>query len=144
MAEKKKAKTSSNGHCLTAQQIRDADDLPIERVDTPEWGKGNYVFVKTQTGKQRDAFEASCTDAKTGKVASLVNLRARIAVQGACDENGKPLFTKTDIDWLGNKSCAALERVVNVYQRLNHTSAEDIEELAKNSNGAQSADSGTS
>lgn len=138
MKAERKKRASSNGHCLTAQEIRDADDLPMEKVLVPEWGAGNYVFVKTQTGKERDAHEVSCMNAK-GEVNDLKNIRARTAVRCVCDGDSKPLFTKTDIDWLGEKSCAALDRVFGVYQRLNHMGNDDVEALAKNSKGAPSA-----
>lgn len=138
-----KKRANSNGHCLTAQEIRDTADLPIERVETPEWGKGNYVFVRTQTGKERDAHEVSMMNAK-GKLGDLNNIRARVAVRVVCDADMKPLFTKADADWLGEKSCAALDRVFGTYQRLNHMSDDDVEAIAKNSEGAPSAASGSS
>lgn len=143
MASKSKGKVKTNGHCLTTQEIRDADDLPIEKVLTPEWGKGNFVFVRTQSGKERDAHELSMMNAK-GEVGDLNNIRARTAVRVVCDADGKSLFTRADIDWLGGKSCAALDRVFETYQRLNHMGKDDIEAIAKNSSGAPSAASGSS
>ena len=42
---------------LTKDQILEANDLQSESVTVPEWG--GDVLVRTMTGADRDAFEAS-------------------------------------------------------------------------------------
>ena len=140
---KQKKQASANGHCLTADEIFAADDLPMEKVLIPEWGAGNYVFVRTQPGEERDAHELSMMNAKGG-IGDLRNIRARTAVRCTCDADGKRVFSRAQADRLGTKSSAALDRIFEVYQRLNHMGDDDVKALAKNSNGVQSADSGTS
>jgi len=49
-----------------------------------------------------------------------------------CDEEGTRLFAAKDMDELGKKSAAALDRIFTVAQRLNGLSGEDVEDLAKN------------
>ena len=42
---------------LSKEAILAADDLPREKVNVPEWG--GEVLVRTMSGTDRDAFEAS-------------------------------------------------------------------------------------
>ena len=125
---------------LTKSAILSADDLKTEDVEVPEWG--GAVRVRAFSGRERDAFEASLVrdDGKDRKV-DLTNMRARLVALTVVDETGQKLFTHDDVDLLGAKSGAALDRVFAVAQKLNGLSAADVEDLTKNSNGAPSADS---
>ena len=119
---------------LTRDDILNADDLPSEVVDVPEWG--GQVKVRTMSGSARDAFEASLIESqgkKKSKDDLMSNIRARFASLVLVDDDGKRLFTAKDINSLGKKSASALDRVLTVGQRLNGLSSEDVEELAKNS-----------
>ena len=125
---------------LTKSAILAADDLKNEDVDVPEWG--GTVRVRAFSGRERDAFEASLVrgDGKDRKV-DLTNMRARLVALTVVDESGQTVFTHDDVDLLGAKSGAALDRVFSVAQKLNGLSGADVEELTKNSSGAPSADS---
>lgn len=125
---------------LTKSAILSADDLKTEDVEVPEWG--GTVRVRAFSGRERDAFEASLVrgDGKDRKV-DLTNMRARLVALTVVDETGQKLFTHDDVDLLGAKSGAALDRVFAVAQKLNGLSAADVEDLTKNSSGAPSADS---
>ena len=90
---------------LTREQILQSDDLPRETVQVPEWG--GEVQVRTMTGTDRDAFEASLI----GKEGRLENVRARLVSLTLCDETGSRLFSDGDISALGGKSAKALDRV---------------------------------
>lgn len=116
---------------LTREQILQANDLPKEQVDVPEWG--GTVCVRALTGAERDAYEAQCLE-KRGKnyVANLRNLRAKLSALSLCDDGGNPLFTEDDITQLGGKAAAALDRIFEVAKRLSGLGSEDVEELAKN------------
>ena len=63
---------------LTREQILQSDDLPCETVPVPEWG--GEVQVRTMTGTDRDAFEASLIG-KEGRLethaSSPCNIRLR-------------------------------------------------------------------
>ncbi len=113
---------------LTKEQILKQDDLKSEIVDVPEWG-GN-VRVCTMSGFARDRFEAGITGKNGGT--NMSNIRAKLAAATIVDEDGKLLFDEADIAKLGNKSCAALDRVFAAAQRLNLISNSDVDELAKN------------
>ena len=123
---------------LTKSAILAAADLKTEDVDVPEWG--GSVRVRSFTGRERDDFEASMVrgDGKDRKV-DLTNMRARLVGLTVIDETGQRLFSDDEIDLLGAKAGAALDRVFAVAQKLNGLSSDDVEELTKNSSGAPSA-----
>ena len=83
---------------LTREQILQCDDLPKETVKVPEWG--GEVQVRTMTGTDRDAFEASLI----GKEGRLENVRARLVSLAVCDESGNRLFGDADVAALGAKA----------------------------------------
>lgn len=112
---------------LTKEQILNNDDLKSEIVNVPEWG--GDVKVCTMSGFARDRFEASIVD-KNGQ--NLSNIRAKLAACTIVDDSGKLLFNEDDIAKLGDKSCAALDRVFAAAQKLNLISNADVEQLAKN------------
>ena len=123
---------------LSKTAILAARDLQTEDVEVPEWG--GAVRVRSFTGRERDAFEASMVrgDGKDRKV-DLTNMRARLVGLTVIDETGQRLFTDDEVDLLGAKSGAALDRVFAVAQKLNGLSGADVEELSKNSSGVPSA-----
>ena len=112
---------------LTRETILSAEDFKTEVVSVPEWG--GDVLVGTMTGAGRDNFEAQTLDKKTGRK----NMRAKLAAATIYDESGELMFTEKDIEELGKKSGAALERVFDVALRINRIGQKDVEELAKNS-----------
>lgn len=116
---------------LTREAILDAQDLPTETVEVPEWG--GAVLVRGLTGRERDAFEASMIEQKGRKTTfTMSNFRAKLAARTIIDENGKRMFSDKDMDALGGKSAVALQRVFNVAQQLSGLSDADVEELTKN------------
>lgn len=127
---------------LTREQILQANDIITETISVPEWG--GEVLVRGLSGSQRDAFEDATLDQKgKSRRVILANIRARLCALSIVDENGKRMFTDEDVRALGRKSAAALDRVFSAAQRLSGLSDEDVEELAKNSDGGQSEDSGS-
>ena len=127
---------------LTRQQILDADDLKTEEVNVPEWG--GVVVVKAMTGTERDAFEASTLDKRNPEKRTFENIRAKLVSRTVIDPDTKTrLFTVADIEVLGKKSAAALDRIYTVSSKLSKVSDEDVEELLKNSSAAQSDSSTT-
>ena len=123
---------------LSKTAILAAQDLQTEDVEVPEWG--GAVRVRSFTGRERDAFEASMVrgDGRDRRV-DLTNMRARLVGLTVIDESGQRLFTDEEADLLGAKSGAALDRVFAIAQKLNGLSGADVEELSKNSSGVPSA-----
>ena len=126
---------------LTREQILNADDLPTEVVNVPQWG--GSVLIRTLSGAERDAFEASILRSnKKGKQdMNMENLRARLVALCIVDEQGNRLFNKDDIQALGKKSALALALVFTAAQELNGMGPKDVEELAGNSLDDPSDDS---
>lgn len=125
---------------LNREAILAAEDLPRELVEVPEWG--GAVYVRALTGAERDQFEASIVEQRGRDVRmNMRNIRAKLVALTVVDEGGQRIFTDDDVAALGGKSAAALDRLFAVAQRLSGLSKEDVEELAKNSESVQSADS---
>ena len=125
--------------CLTREAILNAEDLKRELVTVTGWG--GDVFVRSLTGKERDAFELSMVSIK-GKTreTKLENLRARLVALTVVHENGVRLFSEKDIPALGEKSAECLDLVFDVAQKLSGLHKEDVDELTKNSDAPQNDD----
>jgi hypothetical protein len=111
---------------LTRQQILEADDRSQVIVKVPEWG--GEVIISAMSGKMRDAWEQSLSKSDF----SLENMRARFLAAVAIDEKGDPLFTMKDVEALGKKSGAALNRCTVAAQKLNGMTNDDLEDITKN------------
>ena len=113
---------------LGRDAIIDAADRKLERVPVPEWG--GDVYIRMMSANERDQWEREMFNPdgsiKSDKAASL------LAVRVITDENGKRLFADDDIDVLGAKSTAALNRIFVAAKRLNRLTLADIEDLEKN------------
>jgi hypothetical protein len=119
-------------HMLSRESILNCVDFTTEVVEVPEWG--GALTVKSLSGAERDRFEASITTMNNGVSAfKFENMRAKLVALSVIDPETKELmFTSGDIDALGKKSAAALQRVFNVAQRLSGLSPKDVESLTKN------------
>lgn len=126
---------------LTRDQILAAPDLPTEDVDVPEWGGG--VRVRAMDGAGRDSFDGWLGKCHKEGNTSMEGIRANLVARCLVDESGNLLFSASDVEVLGRKSGAALDRVYAVATRLNRMRAVDVDDAAKNSASGQSDDSGT-
>ncbi|MET9999826.1 hypothetical protein ABZ069_23130 [Streptomyces microflavus] len=128
---------------LSAEQILDADDLKIEDVPVPEWG--GTVRVKGMSGTERDRFEAGFIGGDMKQLPpdkALEYYRARIAAACLVDQAGKKMFRSVgEVKRLSDKNAEALQRVVDVANRLSGLTEEDVEELTGNSAAAPSGSS---
>lgn len=121
---------------LSREAILKADDLPRRLVSVPEWG--GEVFVRTLSGTERDAFEASFVKVKgrgrhRTQERDPTNYSAKLAALCVCDEQGKRLFSERDVAALAAKSSAALNRIVGEAMALNGMTEEAVEEAEGNS-----------
>ena len=116
---------------LSRSDILKAEDLPTEEVAVPEWG--GSVLVRGLTGRERDLFEVSMAK-REGKqmVPDVNNVRAKLVAWCCVDDDGEFVFDQAgDVEALGEKSGAALNRVYEVAARLSGLSDEDVEEMVK-------------
>jgi hypothetical protein len=118
---------------LNREAILSAQDVKDETIDVPEWG--GKVRVRAMTADARDAMEQAAFMAARDKQ-PLAGVRARIVARCVIDEQGKLLFSDADIEALGNKSAAALDRIYDVVLRMNAMRQSDVEDLEKNSAAA--------
>ena len=112
--------------------------MSTQTVAVPEWG--GDVLVGTLTGKQRDKFETEFASASKGE-RGMDNIRAKLCAFSLRDEDGNSIFTLKDVNELGTKSAAALDRVFTAALSLNGFTQSDVDELAGNSEETQGADS---
>lgn len=125
---------------LSREQILSADDRKTVTVAVPEWG--GDVLVRSLTGAERDKFEESLQTVRGNKTKrNLKNFRARLVSLCLVNEQGELLFSPPDVEHLGAKSVAALQRVFNKCNELNGMSDEDIEELTQDFDEADDAPS---
>ena len=125
---------------LSKADILGCSDLRFETVPVPEWG--GSVRIRTLSGADRDAFEATLMKLVDGKrVPDMDNLRAKLLAATVVDEEDKPVFGVEDLLALGRKSAVAIDRVFAVAQRLNAMAPESVEEAIKNSMPGPSAGS---
>ena len=132
---------------LSREQILQAEDLPSEVVEIPEWN--GSVIVRGLTGSGRGIFQNSIMS-QNGNVNSknvMVDMKEaemRLVAYCVVDENGKRLFAEKDIAELGKKSGSAINRISEVAMRLSGFTQEDLQELTENLTETQSDVSGSS
>jgi|ERR1044071_5118765 hypothetical protein len=125
---------------LSKDAIWQAQDIKTVDIPVPEWG--GTVRLRGLTGSERDAFEALSVQliGANAKV-NQRNLRARLITACAIDEDGAPLFDKSDVIHLGTKSAVALERLFEACLRLNGMTTRDVDDLTENLDDAQNDNS---
>ncbi len=112
--------------------ILETTDFKTEMVPTPEWPDADgKVFCRSIMASDRDAYESSFSD-KDGK-STMENIRSRLVVMSACDENGKLIFSHDDVESLGKKNAEVVNRLWDAARKLAGMTDEDAKELEKNS-----------
>jgi hypothetical protein len=113
---------------LSKEAIFAQNDQTHEDVEVPEWG--GTVRIRSLTGEERDAYEASMVQ-QVGKKAkaNLRNMRAKLVAMSAINEDGTQQFDQADVMRLGQSNAAALDRLFEAAQRLSGLSDEDVKEM---------------
>jgi hypothetical protein len=133
---------------MSREQILAAPDIEFEDLDLraiPGWGT---VRVKDLTAKERDGLEQGIVVERTQRVGNKQvktqelrdNVRATFCAACIVGEDMQPLFSKSDIELLGQKSARALDAIFATIRRRNGIGDQDIDELAGNSGTSQGAD----
>jgi hypothetical protein len=130
---------STEKRFLTKADILGQQDIVTEDLFVPEWDA--WVKVKVMTAAERDHFEASSVQREGKKISmNLQGIRARLCILCLVDEDGNRMFTDEDEYALGTKAGPAVDRIFTVAQRINGLRDEDVNALAKNSEGAPAED----
>jgi len=124
-----------------------ASQLATEELDVPEWG--GRVIVRALTGSERDEWDAwRFRQAAIGEfdLHSRRIVRAKMAQLSLVDEDGRHLFSDSDVQALGEKDGAALHRIWEVGLRLSKivVTDADLRRVADSLKAARSGASGTS
>jgi hypothetical protein len=126
---------------LNKAEILAAKDTKIQKMPVPEWGEGAEICVRSLTALERDQFEASLVTFKDGTpTPKIENYRSRLCALSICDEDGKRLFTDSEIQDLGKKSGEVLDRIASVANELSHLNEKAIKKAAEVLKNAPSAD----
>ena len=122
---------------LLAEDIFSTKDIQPEWLDIPEWtAEGSDecagLYVRPMTGLERDTYEESLVRGRgKNREMNVRNARAKLVVLVAVNEDGEPVFTKGDVQRLGAKSSAALNRIFELSTKQSGMSEDDIEELTE-------------
>ena len=114
--------------------IRDAalnaQDIPTEQVEVPEWGV--TIEVRGMTGRAQARYMEAAIDPDTGS-ANFERIYPELVIATAYDPaSGEPVFEAADRDVLLGKSAKALERIAQVGLRLSGMGPEAQAEAAGN------------
>lgn len=127
---------------LTKEQIRDAEDRATEIVPVPEWG--GDVKIMALSGAERDLWDTwRVAQTKLPAATKFRNTRAYLLVLSVVNDADEKLYSHADIEWLGSKSGAAIDRIYERCFKLSKLGDADVEESVKNSEAAPSGDSGS-
>ena len=121
------------GGVLSKDEILGAQDIKRVEVDCPEWG--GSVMIQSMNGTQRDAFDAWCVANKPNNM----GMRAMLVMLCAVDQNGRPLFSETDLPMLQEKNGDVLTRLFMAAHDINSLGRPRIEELKQDLPKGQSA-----
>lgn len=95
---------------------------------------GETYLVRGMTGRERDAFEASCIEVRGKKRDfNLIGLRAKMVAFCTVDANGQRVFTDADAAELGESRADVIDRLFGVAQRLSGMANGDLDELGLSS-----------
>lgn len=106
------------------EQIMAANDLPLDKVNVPEWNCD--VYIKSLSGRERLQLEA---DIKRDEDNALF----RVVCLCMCDQKGERLFSYPDeVDLLKGKSVKVVQRLFKQALKMNAMRSEDVEDIVKN------------
>jgi len=123
---------------LSKDEILAAKDDKSEVLEIPEWG--GCVSIRALRGKELNAIQQLTADLEDKPDANDYRMGCFVAMCLA-DEQGGRLFSNEDVPALLEKSMAVLIRLQTKALKVNGLTRDEVEDLAKNSEGAQSADS---
>jgi len=92
---------------LTRDQVLTAEDLGTAEVKCPEWEKGGVLRVRGLTAAER----LRIFTGTPGNDSPSMTLQ--ICIAGIIDESGENMFTAADLEALGRKSYAPIQRLAS-------------------------------
>ena len=113
--------------------------VPREKRTAPDIGD---VWIYGLTSGQKDDYENNVFRfTGTSRRFHLANARAQLFILTVHDQHGKRLFGENDIGRICEIPAAIVDPILDVARRLSGMAAGDIEQLVKNSQKVQAAES---
>jgi hypothetical protein len=109
---------------LSRDKILAAADIETQEMEIPEWG--GTIVVREMTMAEVDEFGLSSAQAD-GRLDTrkMRGIRARVVSWCVVDEEGKPLFRKSDVDELLKKSNRVVDRIFDAILALSGMSPDE-------------------
>jgi hypothetical protein len=115
---------------LTKDAILAARDFDVVRIDVPEWG--GEVCLRPLSCREVERFQDELASRRINDDRfKLVDLRASLLAKAICDEDGRPIFTDTDMEALGEKNNAVMDRLFSKAREISGITA-TVEDEEKN------------
>lgn len=116
---------------LTKEEILNASDMELVRVDIPEWG--GEICLKPMTGRNRDDFDSYIARQTKGERLDMKGVRVRLVALCLCDDKGTLMFsTPDDMKALNAKSNKVINDLFNTVQKINGIGDDEVKELVGN------------
>ncbi len=90
----------------------------VKKVETPEWGKGSYIFVRKLSAKEGSKIRKLIPDKGTDDEKELAGI-VGWCILCACDEKGKFMFDESSKEFLGDADLSVITRIANDAMRVN-------------------------
>jgi hypothetical protein len=100
------------GDAVTREEALSGGARVLERVETPEWGEGRHVYVRSLTAGELMDLVPSAVKREAESLAATV-------AATACDSQGVLLFGPEDVPRLAGQRASVLLRINRVANRLN-------------------------
>lgn len=109
---------------LTAAEILEKDDLPVQEIDVPEWG--GTLRLRPLTAEEAISYNDTIKSGGDKRHAAVI-------LAGLClvNEDGAPLFSAKEVQLLAKKSLSALMKIQRVALKINGLT-KDEETIVKN------------
>jgi hypothetical protein len=126
---------------LGRDDILGADDIAYTDVDVSEWG--GMVRIKPLTAMQRTRIQGDMAEIYQSKKGfnRLGKIHLQMIAWCVVDEDGKPIFTPGDVDKLGNKSAAPIQRIRDKIMSISGMDDDATEEAEEDFDDTQGSDS---
>ena len=124
-----------------ADQIRAAHDVSAELYDIPEWDV--TVELRSMSARQRAAFASNVAFTADGGVqmdATRVEVLWGAVIQACCfdPDNGEPVFTEEDIEWvMAEKNANVVDSLANACLAVSGMGADSEGDAGKDSSDSQ-------
>lgn len=105
--------------------ISEVKDLDLVPVEVPEWGNLTVYIKELSAGELEKLYPVFSTNPHEASLRALLF--------ALCDASGVRVFGDDDLDELRKKSRRALDRLGEVFAKVNRFTNEDREEVEKKS-----------